>query len=436
MEIIDKIIFPPRHDHILVSDAIIIAITVIYFIYLSFLTGATLFSAGFIYRGRTEENPFYTRFGKDLIRMAYSVKGAILLGLLPPLALALAYAQIFYGSGLEVARFFQPMLIFTLIGAGLSLFYCKLLEKTHYLIFQILVAVAAVFFLFLAAYGLISVNILSFFPEKWMVIKGSFPHIFDATQFVRLLHFMVFTLTVTGVSVLFFTFNLSGGNVDADEQYRDYALKFGAGLALAGTLLQPLFILWTYKAFPTIAESLQGYYVAAGLMAVLYVLSVVLYLVLANKNPRLGSLAYVLMVLATLVLVVDDTIARRTGVKEQYLYLQDEAAKFEEKLALEREELKSAGGEISVARGEQIYNARCTSCHQFDKRVVGPPHVEVLPKYVGKPDELVKFILNPVKVNPDYPPMPNLGLSQQDAEAVAKYLLDRYQKYQAQQGKQ
>ncbi len=433
MEIIDKIIFPPRHDHILISDAIIVAITVIYFIYLSFVTGATLFSAGFIYRGRTEENPFYSRFGKDLIQMTYSLKGLILLGVLPPLALALAYAQIFYGSDLQVARFFEPMLIFTIIGVGLSMLYCILLQKTHYLLFQVLVAVTSVLFLFMAVYQLISVNILAFFPEKWMVIKGSVPHIFDATQFVRLLHFGAFVLTVTGVSILFFTFSLRTDALDADEHYRDYALKFGAGLALAGTLLQPLFILWTYKAFPTIAESLEGYYVAAGLMAVLYLLSVVLYLVLANKNPRLGSLAYVLMVLATLVLAVDDTIARKTGVKEQYLYLNDEAAKFEDKLALEREELKSAGGEVSVAMGEQVYNARCTSCHQFDKRVVGPPHVEVLPKYVGKPDELVKFILNPVKVNPDYPPMPNLGLSQQEAEAVAKYLLDRFQKYQEQQ---
>ncbi len=49
----------------------------------------------------------------------------------------------------------------------------------------------------------------------------------------------------------------------------------------------------------------------------------------------------------------------------------------------------------------------------------------MIPKYAGKEAQLVAFIRNPVKVNPDYPPMPNPGLKPNEAKAVAKYLLDR-----------
>jgi cytochrome c len=51
-----------------------------------------------------------------------------------------------------------------------------------------------------------------------------------------------------------------------------------------------------------------------------------------------------------------------------------------------------------------------------------------MPKYEGKKDLLVKFILNPVKINPDYPAMPNPGLKPKEAEAIAEYLLTTYKK--------
>ena len=38
------------------------------------------------------------------------------------------------------------------------------------------------------------------------------------------------------------------------------------------------------------------------------------------------------------------------------------------------------------------------------------------------------FIRNPVKVDPAYPPMPNPGLKPQEAEAVATYMLEHFEK--------
>ena len=50
----------------------------------------------------------------------------------------------------------------------------------------------------------------------------------------------------------------------------------------------------------------------------------------------------------------------------------------------------------------------------------------VNPKYAGKEAQLIAFIRNPVKVDPAYPQMPNPGLKPNEADAIAKYLLETY----------
>ena len=72
-----------------------------------------------------------------------------------------------------------------------------------------------------------------------------------------------------------------------------------------------------------------------------------------------------------------------------------------------------------------MFETNCAGCHQFDIRVVGPPLNEVVPKYAGDVEKLKGFIRNPVKVNPDLPSMPNLGLPEEEIDAVARYLIGR-----------
>jgi hypothetical protein len=48
----------------------------------------------------------------------------------------------------------------------------------------------------------------------------------------------------------------------------------------------------------------------------------------------------------------------------------------------------------------------------------------VVPKYAGDVEKLKGFIRNPAKVNPDYPSMPNLGLPEEEIDAVARFLIE------------
>jgi cytochrome c551/c552 len=76
-----------------------------------------------------------------------------------------------------------------------------------------------------------------------------------------------------------------------------------------------------------------------------------------------------------------------------------------------------------MEKGRVVFAKVCRACHLFDTRIVGPPMKEVLPKYGGDAERLKRFIREPVKVNPGYPPMPMLGLKEEEVEAVARYLL-------------
>ena len=81
--------------------------------------------------------------------------------------------------------------------------------------------------------------------------------------------------------------------------------------------------------------------------------------------------------------------------------------------------------------GKVVYGTKCMACHNFDKKAVGPAHKDVLPKYEGKEDALKAFLKSPSPQNPkEFPaPMPNLGLKDEEINAVVHYMLNEYKKH-------
>jgi cytochrome c len=129
---------------------------------------------------------------------------------------------------------------------------------------------------------------------------------------------------------------------------------------------------------------------------------------------------FFVIILATVAFIIKDQKAMTNATKSHSLVLSTEYDKI---LA----ELKGEGT-VAELNGAEIYTNRCASCHKFEQKLVGPAHFDVLPKYVGKEAELIAFIRNPIKVDPAFPPMTNPGLKPQEAEAVAKYLLEEFAK--------
>lgn len=84
-----------------------------------------------------------------------------------------------------------------------------------------------------------------------------------------------------------------------------------------------------------------------------------------------------------------------------------------------------------AAEGEQTFTTKCSACHRFDQRYVGPALGEVTKRRT--PAYVMNMILNPTEMTQKHPvarqllatlmtQMPNLGLTEPQARAVLEYL--------------
>jgi len=58
--------------------------------------------------------------------------------------------------------------------------------------------------------------------------------------------------------------------------------------------------------------------------------------------------------------------------------------------------------------GAQLFTTNCSACHLLDQMVVGPSLVEIRGLYNGKPDDFVKWSVEPQKKRPDAIEMPSM----------------------------
>jgi cytochrome c551/c552 len=79
-------------------------------------------------------------------------------------------------------------------------------------------------------------------------------------------------------------------------------------------------------------------------------------------------------------------------------------------------------GEL-VLSGEELFRRYCTSCHAAERQLVGPSVNYMVEKYEGKQEEMVGFVLNPRKVNPNLPVMPKPPIGRDEAEEIVEYIL-------------
>lgn len=63
---------------------------------------------------------------------------------------------------------------------------------------------------------------------------------------------------------------------------------------------------------------------------------------------------------------------------------------------------------FSKPDGEQLFTMNCAACHQMDQMVVGPSLVEIRKLYLDKPDEFVKWSIEPGKKRPNAIEMPSM----------------------------
>ena len=193
-----------------------------------------------------------------------------------------------------------------------------------------------------------------------------------------------------------------------------------ANTLISGNILPILYLIWYISAPKNLVSFENFLFLVLSLIILLFSL-ILTYFSLKNNKVTLARLAFIVAIFSFSFFFASETSLLAVSNKVQEFKIARDY------IAYHQQRLELAGRKVEVAvNGEEIYKAKCAACHLFETRLVGPPHKEVLKKYADRKEDMIKYILNPVKVDPNYPPMPNQGLKPNEAKAVVDYMFEHY----------
>jgi cytochrome c551/c552 len=249
-------------------------------------------------------------------------------------------------------------------------------------------------------------------PEYWPHF-AAFPLSFLSWHgIVRFLEFLTLGLATAGAGIL-----LIGGAEGENEEVGSRR----AGTILFVTLgLWPLLLLLDLITLPERAVS-PGIFVLSGISLLPAAAIFLLLPFSAGKSHSRARLIFGLLPVLFVLWVAGDLLAQSNALTAGTLAM----GRVQTPVLRAPAVPQVAAPEKAPAQvdGAAVFRRICAGCHRFDQKLVGPPLQEVLPKYAGDVDALIDFIRDPVKKNPDYPPMPRLGLPEEEIKAVADYIL-------------
>lgn len=457
MDLLDQSILPQSPHHLLLLKYLLALSYILFVPYVSVLFGTLSYSLLFRRKAEQTGENIYKRFSKDLIDLITFNKGvAFALGVVPLLSSVFGYAQLLHTSGLNVPEYLFLSLIFLIIGLFLIYTYKytfhlkdifkyaqekKELSENEEILTEEIASYSiktgrlhkksgfyGMIFLVISTYLFVaSVNLASD-SLSWTSGNNLFDLIFSLSALIDFLQWIIGAYAITSAIIIYRFFRSNSEVLVTDENYRAFIKSFTLRTGLIATICLPIMIVLSVVTRPVNTLSYDFFILISSIMILLLVASILIYIMLKDSHEvpvgstiKYSSSLIFLLIIIFAFLVIKDQFAFDTATKMQTEILTKEYDIYQAKL---QEEM----GTAAPISGLDIYNGRCVACHNFDKKIVGPPYNSTLPKYEGKKDLLVKYILNPVKINPEYPAMPNQGLKPKEAEAIAEYLLTTYKK--------
>jgi cytochrome c len=444
MDFLKSTAFSQSLEHI---HLLLFILNIVYFLFLAyfgFLFGASAVSWYCNRKARLTGEQRYRTLSRIVVGIPLANKSLVLfLGVLPALAIVLISAQIFQATPvLSVSLMTISFLL--LVAAAILLYAYKytgalggILDavepagrklKTQEIDLEEYRAATRRTGFQSARYGIAAATLAAFLffaslavmtnPLNWTSTDSILSLFILPDVYVRFLQFLTLSAAVTGIGMLYFLVGSKKKNEYDDDQL-SLINHIGLTLAAAGMLLQPVLILLNLFLLPPVAVSGGLYFVSALAVVFMFLASLFVYAFVREGTGRMLSSAFFAVIVAVLFLVIRDQIAITNVTK-------DHVARLHAVYMQETESIKSKLG-IALIKltGEDIYNGRCNACHLFDAKKVGPPYFSVLPKYRDQKEKLISFILNPSKVDPAYPSMPNQGLKPVEADSIASFLLRR-----------
>jgi cytochrome c len=426
MEFLSQHITPPTAHYLDLVQSIAVLTYMIHLPYIGLVIGGVGSAMWFTLADSDHPNARYARFAGDLIDVFLGNRIAVVvLGVLPIFVLTLSYMQWFVGAGAVPLVYIPWTLIPVVLGFIALAFYRRSFASRKSNIRAHLGWGSLGVVLLLSAYFILMAIICRLQdPEKWFRATNLGIMLLNWNAIWKFLFFLHASFALTGGAILFFFFKWGGTKIDSEGDSATYpglVRNYGAGMAFAFSLALPVF--YSFYIFTTADIALDNvvYVMAVGVVFLVLIVALLLFPNLKARTTRFAAAPFIMfLAVYLLVIIVDQKTLVNANAEHRALAVLEAEREYEEREAMLEELAAGAGG---ASRGMEIFNNQCSACHRFDQRLVGPPLQQVLPKYKDDLATLKKYVKNPYKIDDDYPPMPALGLSDPDVEAVVEYVM-------------
>jgi cytochrome c551/c552 len=444
MEFFDNLVLPQSADHIRLINYLLVLILFLFLPYIGIMLVSSIISVFYRSKGIRQGAQLYKDFASVLIRIpTYNKSVGVILGIIPFLTITFMVLQVMHGTNTFILQFLLASFITGTIGVILIYTYRYSLdfEGIYYRIknqyhssdtvdeeierssagskhLASKSGIWGVLSLIVSLWLLITSTTMMLNPELWTA--DSIYVLSSWKVMVYFFQFLAISAALTGASILFFHYYWEGGIINLKNEISDLLKKTGLHLIFWGSIILPALML--ISLYSLRIEFLSTGVFTASVIALVLLLLIynLVYGIFKDKNFKLSGPVFFLLLFTTFLLIVKDQSAIANATEENAVVLNSEFQQYLVQLTGDR-----GAAEVN---GKELFDVRCSSCHAFDQRMVGPAYVNVLPKYEGKIDQLVGFILNPDKIDPQFPPMPNPGLKPNEAKAVAEYIMETYKK--------
>lgn len=436
MDLLKQLALPQSAAQIEVLHFVMIVISVLLIPFISYLFGALLLSLYYGRKGRNTNDLHALMLSGEIIEHVMPNKSILFLfGVVPYIALVFAYAQLLQGTEAITVSVMTWGLLFFIAGSAFASSYHSAFKvgavldgvakdteemkayKTELKEQKRTAGKYALLFLFFGTFFLYAGASLATDPASWGSVFTVVQLFFSLDVLVKFAFFLALSLAMASIGTLFFTFSWEGGKKHVKEEYAAAIRSSLLPVALISLLAMPVLVVLTVILTP--AVGLNGTVFGALFFSLFFVFltSHFVYGMMRNGSAAYASQAFYVLMLVIVTMVVAETSTLNTATQQQATVLAYRYDKYHEEM------LAKLGIGGVVITGEEIFTAKCSACHEFGAKKVGPAYKDVLPKYESDKAKLVSFVLNPVKVNPAFPPMPNQGLKPAEADSIASYIL-------------
>lgn len=433
MNLFDLVAIPNKETTLKLFELLLFMGSSIFLAYISVFWGSLINAIYYHRKAWKTKDINYFQIAKEYVRFVNSNNVALYgFGLFPFIGIAFIFVQFTP----ENLRAINSLLVIAALVLGLGLFLSRIYKhfihqaqtpeaeftsKFYFRNFPINYATTALIVMFFAVWTFMGSMVITSDPANYTKPLSLIQMFFSLSTIFRLVVFILFSILISNLGFIFFNFLAEDRkNKPAPFENSDQFLQTLLARTLAYAVFIPIFMLILYALTPHTAVTFSYYFVFTISIIILLIALVLNFYSYRTLDLDFIKYSFFVFIAFVIAFVGTETFLFSTANKIQEFKI---AKKYEVFHADMLASLGRGGVEIS---GEEIYKAKCVACHAFDKKIVGPPHREVLAKYGDRKADMIKFVLNPTKVDPAYPPMPNQGLKPKEAEAVVEYLYEHY----------